>query len=395
MKKIRQILLLLALMVSVIALSTSAHAMEVENTDTMKAENPIVIIDENEQHESWLRMRPIGGPVYYPIDSKEKVSTHYNAEKSNIIPVDLAYYIAIQTIREVGAQDNFKFWSNANLSKPSIIENLNGITVCYLFQIIYGEKSVGEIAASATINEAPILFFSYNDAITQIINKGQKVVYIEGNGFAVDRNNSFYYCGRNIKADVTSFNTPCKSKEEICCINQQWSGMLSALDNDMSVLFDVSASTQSVPSSVNISTVQDYTWYQNCGSTAAAMVVDWYGRYKDPQLLLTTRPHSNSINSRLLTSSYFGSDGPNYTEWINGFRDYLDQYSSCTVSVSGVDHGNNNTTWTSYKNHIGATEEPEIVRFRYTSGNKTVNHAMAGVGYTGSYYRCESRVKKG
>ena len=47
----------------------------------------------------------------------------------------------------------------------------------------------------------------------------------------------------------------------------------------------------------------------------------------------------------------------------------------------------NTTTWNTYKNHVGTTYEPAVVRYVYTKSDGTKSkHAMAGVGYTGSYY---------
>lgn len=390
MKKVKRTLSLILSLLLVASLSIPTYATGIsqpEIPDSIRVGNPIETISEAERIESWLYMRPMGEPVYSPVTSKDSVTTQFNAEKSNGVPRDLAYYIAIQTIKEVGKEDNFNFWVDANLSAPVTVQNLDGVAACYLFQIVYNGKSVGEIAASATIDEAPILYFTYNNFVSSKIKAGQKVYYVEGNGFAEDRNGILFYCGTNYQVNKNMDVVSNKNEDDMDSISKQWTEAVFALKNDSTMLFDVSSTTKSVPSSVNITSVQDYTWYQNCGSTAATMVIDWYGRYKDPQLLLTSRPHSNSVNSRLLTSSYFGSDGPTYSEWVNGLKNYLQNYSSCTVTVSGVDHGNNSTTWTSYKNHIGVTGEPDIVRMRYTSGGELVGHAMAGVGYTGSYYR--------
>lgn len=386
--KIRKCLHIIVSLLLVVSLAIPAYAVgEVKDNEVIfgEAGNPILEISESEKIDNWLGSRPNAEKVYIPKVSKICAAEEHEAAKGTTVSKDLAYYIARETIREVGQQDGFVCWQKADLSDPITIQNTSGETACYLFSIIYNGKVVGEIAASAVKSEAPVIYFTFSNPISVKAKSKGAVRFVEGSGFVSSRNGKSYYFGTEIEADLNAVVQ--RAQEDISAVNSQWEKSVAALKNNTTMLYDVAVSSASIPSSLNITTVQDYTWYQNCGSTAATMVIDWYGRYKDPQLLLTSRPHSNSVNSRLLQAGYFGSDGPTYTEWINGMKTYLQNNSSCTVSVTGVDHGNNSTTWTNYKNHIGVTGEPDIVRIRYLSNGQYVGHAMAGVGYTGNYYR--------
>ena len=303
---------------------------------------------------------------------------------NNQISEDLAYYIAIGTLHDIGEETKDKLWENADLSKPYLVKSISGENKYYIFQIIYEGISIGEVAAAANMCDAPIMYLTDSDCIFKALDKEEEIVYITGMGFAQKLNNIWYYYGT--KEEAPTFTTD-YSKESKELIRKQWEKTIEALKNNQTLLFDVLGDdSKAVPATVLISTVQDFTWHLNCGATTGAMLADWYGRYKDPQLLLSSRPHSNRICDVLCSSAYFGA-APNYNEWLTKYKLFLQTYSSCAVAVSGVDHGNNSTTWTTYKNHIGARQEPDVLRTRRLLNSGEVRrHAMAGIGYTGSYY---------